>query len=194
MVILAIESSTSSAKAVLYDTDRGIISSRQHAYGPSIDHGGMTNPQGVYELCMKTGREAAEGSKVDMIALCGTWHGMCVCDREKNPVSPVYSWNYTKSSTYCRQVRADEKLRGMLYTRTGCMPHNTYPRDTLAFLRSGGMDLSDKTFLTQGGYNFYRMTGHFMESVSTQSGSGLIELSARRYDPFVMEYHTGFAK
>ena len=188
MFILAIESSTSSAKAVLYDTENGIASSRQHVYGRAIDHGGMTDPQRVFELCMKTGRETAEGRKVDMIALCGTWHGICICDREKRPVSPVYSWNFTGSSGYCRKVRADEALRSRLYTRTGCMPHNTYPRDTLAYLRSEGMELSDKTFMTQGGYNFFRMTGCFLESVSTQSGSGLIELSSRMYDPFVMEY------
>ena len=44
MQVLAIESSTSSAKAVLYDTEKGIVAGKQKAYGPDIDHLGMTDP------------------------------------------------------------------------------------------------------------------------------------------------------
>ena len=143
---------------------------------------------------MRVAGETADGADVHAIALSGTFHGICAVDRSMKPVTKLYSWNYTGSSAMCRQIRAREDLRNALYERTGCMPHNTYPRDTLAFLAGEGLDLKNKIFITQGGYNFYRLTGKFLESVSMQSGSGLINLKSRRYDPFVLEEYLGFTE
>ena len=188
MQVLAIESSTSSAKAVLYDTEKGIVAGKQKAYGPDIDHLGMTDPVKVFELSMEMARETAAGADVEAVALCGTWHGICVCDSNINPVTPVYSWNFTGASDICREIRKDAELKEKLYRRTGCMPHSIYPRHVLQYLKAEGMPLEDKTFITQGAYTFFRLTGEFAESASTQSGTGVIRLGTKQYDPFVMDY------
>ena len=46
MLVLAIESSTSAAKAVLYDLDRGIVASSARPYGEGSD--GMTDSEKVF--------------------------------------------------------------------------------------------------------------------------------------------------
>ena len=122
MLVLAIESSTSSAKAVLYDTEKGIINGKQKAYGASIDHLGQTDPVKVFELSMEMAREAAAGADVCSIALCGTWHGLCACDSNLNPVTPVFSWNFTGTADICREIRKDSELKEKFYRRTGCIP------------------------------------------------------------------------
>ena len=188
MLVLAIESSTSSAKAVLYDTEKGIINGKQKAYGASIDHLGQTDPVKVFELSMEMAREAAAGADVCAIALCGTWHGLCACDSNLNPVTPVFSWNFTGTADICREIRKDSELKEKIYRRTGCMPHSTYPRHMIQHLKSKGMDLRDKLFITQGAYNFYRLTGEYAESASTQSGTGIINLETKRYDPFILDF------
>ena len=53
---------------------------------------------------------------------------------------------------------------------------------------SKGMNISNKFFVTQGGYNFYRLTGKFWESVSTQSGTGVVNLFNHQYDGFTLEF------
>lgn len=174
MLVLAIESSTSSAKAVLYDTNRGVVQSGQKTYSSGIEHEGQTNAQAVFELTMRNAKSIAQDKNVEAIALCGTWHGICACDSHMIPVTPIYSWNFTKTANMCKQMRRNKELAQRLYHNTGCMPHNTYPRHAIQYMMSHGMDLTDKYFITQGGYNFYRLTGKFWESISTQSGTGVI--------------------
>ena len=188
MLVLAIESSTSSAKAVLYDTEKGIVSARQQAYGPAIDYAGKSDAKEVFALSARLAREAADGADVQAIALCSTYHGLCALDGEMNPLTRVHSWNFTGTAAMCREIRRDPSLRKTFYSRTGCMPHNTYPRHAITYFAQQGMDLKGKKFATQGGYNFYRLTGCFLESVCAQSGSGLIELSKLIYDSFTLDY------
>ncbi len=188
MFVLAIESSTSSAKAILYDTERGVVRSDQKAYGEGVGEDGTTNAQIVFETTMRVARNVADQAPVEAIALCGTWHGICACDSHMVPVTPVYSWNFTKTAGMCREMRKNKELRKKLYHNTGCMPHNTYPRHAIQYMMSKGMNISNKFFVTQGGYNFYRLTGKFWESVSTQSGTGVVNLFNHQYDGFTLEF------
>lgn len=188
MYVLAIESSTSAAKAVLYDTEKGVVRSDRQDYPAGVGQDGQTNAQAVFEITMRTARQTAEGKKVEAVALCGTWHGICACDSEMVPVTPVYSWDFTKTAGMCRQMRKNQELREKLYHNTGCMPHNTYPRHAIQYMMSRGFDITNKFFITQGGYNFYRLTGKFWESVSTQSGTGVINLFNHQYDSFTLEF------
>lgn len=187
MLVLAIESSTSSAKAILYDTEKGIIKSSKQAYEKEIETEGATNAEGVFQLSMKIAKAIAGGEKVEAVSLCGTWHGLCACDKRMKPVSPVYSWNFTKAAPICDRIRRDEKVKHTIYHNTGCMPHVTYPRHAIQYMEQQGMHISDKLFATQGGYSFYRITGEFLESVSTHSGSGLINLKEKRYDAYTLK-------
>ena len=188
MLVLAIESSTSSAKAVLYDTVQGVVRSGQEVYSAGIGHDGQTNAQAVFETTMRVARGIAQGERVEAVALCGTWHGICACDSKMVPITPVYSWNFTRTANMCKQMRKNEELRKKLYHNTGCMPHNTYPRHAIQYMMSRGMDLTNKVFITQGGYNFYRLTGKFWESISTQSGTGVVNLFNHQYDKFTLEF------
>ena len=198
MAVLALETSTSSAKALVFDLQEGIIECCRSNYPPDISGRGMSDAQAVYRLCLKTGREAVAAAgtalsraghelTIDAVALCGTWHGMCALDADMQPVSPVYSWNFTGTAGICASIRQNDELTGEIYRRSGCMPHCTYPRHAIQYMKQEGMDLSDKRFITQGAYNFWGMTGYYEETVCTQSGSGLINLEKQAYDPLILE-------
>ncbi len=187
MLVLAIESSTSSAKAILYDTEKGIVKSDQRIYEKEIEGEGETNAEGVFQLSMDIARSIAQGEKIEALSLCGTWHGLCACDEEMKPVTPVYSWNFVKTADICNALRKDEELKRTIYHNTGCMLHVTYPRHGIQYMAQEGLDITDKYFVTQGGYNFYQITGEFLESVTTQSGSGIINLKERKYDAYTLD-------
>ena len=188
MLVLALESSTSSAKAILYDSRRGVVDSASARYAPSWCRDGVSGTEEVFRLTLETGRKVAAGREVRAVALCGVWHSIAVCDSDMNPAGGTYTWNYLPPAELCRSARADAALAGELYRRTGCMPHATYMRETLRFLGGNGLCLKDKLLPTQAGYNFFRMTDERLETRNIMSGTGLLNLDSLEYDPFALEY------
>ncbi len=190
MLVLVLESSTSSAKALLYDTDKGVLGTRDASYEDNglIREEGVTDTDGVFRLTAGLARELAAGRDVAAVALCGTFHSMAVCGGDMEPLGSTYSWNYMAPSAHCADARADAALADKLYNSTGCMPHVTYMRQTMRYLGENGLDLNGKLLVSQGAYNFYRLTGEFRESVSTASGSGLLNTHTLGYDDFALDY------
>ncbi len=188
MLVLAIEASTSSAKALLYDPEKGVVDSAQETYGPEIGVPGKTDTEGVYQLSMRMARKVAEGKDIEAVALCCTWHSLTIMDRDMKPLIPTHLWNCTDTAYITDEIRKDEELTKRFYQNTGCMPHNTFPRHIITMFRERGMDMKDKIFATQGGYNFYRMTGEFMETQNVQAGTGVINTWQKFYDAWVMDY------
>ena len=188
MFVLALESSTSAAKAMLYDSEAGPVDCTSARYDPAFCRDGRSGTDEVYRLTMETGRRVAKGRDVAAVALSGVWHSIAVCDSHMRPAGGTYAWNYLAPAPSCAAARADRALSSELYRRTGCMPHVTYMRDALRYLRENGLSLHDKRLPTQGGYNFFQMTGEFLETRNIMSGTGLLNLDALEYDPFALEY------
>ena len=188
MLILALEASTSSAKAMLFDTDTGAAETAAEAYDPSICRDGLTDTEQVFQCVARLGRKLAAGKPVAAIGLCATWHSVSVCDGDMRPVMRTHNWNYMAPAAMCREVRANRDLAGKLYTRTGCMPHVTYPRDMLRYLGQQGVSLKGRLLPSQGAYNLWRLTGAFRESVCSVSGGGFINIGSMDYDDFALDY------
>lgn len=171
MLVLALESSTSSAKALLFDTEKGVLETADASYASEglIRSQGVTDTDGVFRLTAHLGRRLAQGRDIAAIALCGTFHSMAVCESDMS-ARDTYSWNYMAPSLQCAEARKDEALVEKLYTRTGCYPHVTYMRHTLRYLADSGMKLTGKKLISQGAYNLFQLTGEYAESVSTASG------------------------
>jgi len=183
MLVLVLETSTSSAKALLYDDRAGIIDRISVPFSPRISTVATQDAEGVYKAVMDAGRAVAAGKNVDVVGLCGIWHSILLCDRAMRPVSPIYTWAFTEASIVASALRADSTLVNELYHRTGCMVHSTYGFYTLLYLQQKyGIDLSTMLFASQSGYIFYKMTGDRLESDSTMSGSSLINIHTKRYD------------
>lgn len=185
MQVLVLESSTTSAKALLYDSRRGVLKQASRAY-PNSAVLGKADTQEIFELTMALGREVASGADVAAVALCSVWHSIALLDEYMNPSGGTFFWNYMEPAKFCRRTRKDSQMMRALYERTGCMPHVTYARDTLAFLCSEGASFSEKKLISQGAYHFYRLTGEFCESKCTMSGSGLLNIHSLGYDELAL--------
>lgn len=185
MLVLALESSTSSAKAMLYDSEQGVVDTCSRAYSAEICANGVSDTEQVHRLTLSLGAQLAKGREIAALAVCGTWHSIAVCDGALRPSDSTYSWNFMAPSADCAATRADAALTHELYTRTGCMPHVTYPRQSLLYLQKNGLSLRGKLLISQGAYTFYKLTGEYCESVSTMSGSGLLNIHTLTYDEMV---------
>ena len=188
MLVLALESSTSSAKALLSDPEKGVVRTESCHYPPEFCKDGVTGTDEVYRLTMEMGRRVAAGEDVAAIALSCVWHSVAICDSGMRPLGNTYSWNFMKPSGMSERARQDTALADRLYRSTGCMPHVTYPRESLRYLRANGLDLRDKMLPSQGGYNFYQMTGEFLEALTILCGMGLVDVNTTQFDDFALEY------
>lgn len=187
MLVLALETSTSSAKALVYDSKLGLIATASQRFGPDIAKAGQQDPMGVHLAMTKVARQAVAGRDIQAIALSSTWHSVGIFDTAMQPVSPVYTWEFSKAAPFSAEMRKDEALTQTLYRSTGCMPNVTYPRQTLLYLKKEGLSLAGRRIISQGGYSFWCMTGEWAETVNVQSGGGFIHLASKRYDPFVLQ-------
>lgn len=201
MRILALESSTTSAKAMLYDTETGKAIIETEVYGKMYENEILQNPVTVFEKTIHAGRKVLNGKQVDLVALGGTWHSIGLFQRSRRdgveaeetldktivPVTPIYHWSHTGSSDICAELRKDEAYTRSYHQRTGCMVNAIYPFFDLLLLRKKGYELSDYYIMGQGTYNLLRLTGRYAVTRCTTSGSGLLNIIEKEYDKKVME-------
>lgn len=188
MNLLALEASTSSAKAMLYDARLGTFQTVSEAYDSSICGEGLTDTEQVFQCVARLGRQLARGKEIAAVAVGSTWHSVAICDPDMHPLTRTHNWNYMEPSEMCRRARSDRALASELYSRTGCMPHVTYARDMLRYRCEEGMDLKGKLLPSQGAYNFFRLTGAFCETRCNASGMGILNLKSLEYDDFAAAY------
>ena len=141
MRVLSLETSTSSAKTLVYDDAQGVVATATEPFGAEIANPGQQDAAGVHAALLRVGRRVAEGQDIAAIGLSSTWHSMGVCDDDFTPITPVYTWEYAQAAPLSADMRRDEALTERLYRATGCMPNITYPRQTLLYLRQQGCRL-----------------------------------------------------
>ena len=117
MRILALEASTTSAKAMFYNTDTGSIRVETKEYGKMYEDQILHAPEIVFEKMMEAGYKVLNGERADVISLGGTWHsvGLFSMERECTPITPIYQWSYTGASKICKELRMDEKYVNNFY-------------------------------------------------------------------------------
>ena len=86
MYVLVLESSTSSAKAMLYEKGRGDRSLRLLPVSSKCP-GDVTNLDAdiVYGCLMEAGRKAAIGHEISAVSLSSIWHSLLICDKNMAP-------------------------------------------------------------------------------------------------------------
>ena len=177
MKVLVLESSTSSAKSMVLDTETSQVIVKGNRYSQSVMH----DPQAMFKELMRVGSLASEGQSIDMISLGGTWHSMMICDRQMHPISPLFDWQDTEASLLCKNLRKDFTFLDSYYHDSGCMVHAIYPFFKLMLLSQQGELTKDQNYCGQGTYAFYQLTGRWKETDCMLSGSGLLNTNTKEY-------------
>lgn len=181
MKILVLESSTTSAKAMIHDTVQNEFEVITKQFITGYSDVTIHNAKDIFDQTMKLGRQLAGGKKIDMIALCGIWHSLLLCDKQMNPISPVYLWSYTGAKKICGEIRKDTDYVNKFYQKTGCMVNAIYPFFKLLMLKDQNVDLKNSYIMGQGTYNTYRLTGRRVITECMASGSGMFNIITREF-------------
>ena len=190
MSVLVLEASTSSAKAMVYDAERGVVCVRTRAYDAHISNVQTQDADGVLEALLCVGGEAAlqSGCTIDCVSVGGTWHSLLMLDPSMRPVTRVYSWAYTGAAAYAQSLRQDAAFCAEVYRRTGCMAHAIYPAFKYPYIKRT-LGLADGLLCAgQGDYIFYHLTGLWQVSHAMASGTALLNTHSLCWDARMLDF------
>ena len=182
MRILALESSTASAKALLYDSATGSVESLSRRYRFPGGEAAPRDADAVVAEVLALGRERLAGQSVDLVALCSTWHGLTLQCRDGTSLTPVYEWPYAGAQPITERLRRDPGFVQWYYEHTGTMVSSIYASFKLAMLAEQGVDLASGLVMDQGSVLFHRLTGTYATTTSLASGGGLLNIRENAWD------------
>ncbi|MBZ4645129.1 MAG: gluconokinase [Petroclostridium sp.] len=186
MLILVLEASTASAKAMLYKSGEGIIGILQKNYSSDAGDTVTFDADKIMAETMLAGKQLLEQkgiNHVDMVATCSIWsHSLLMLDRNRKPISRLSTWADTKASLTTEKYRKDIQLFTSLYKRTGCPIHVTYTLWKYMYEKESG-NVKDVSFIaSMPEYLFLKLTGEFAVSKSTTSAGGFLNIHTLNWD------------
>ncbi|MDR0285835.1 MAG: FGGY-family carbohydrate kinase [Propionibacteriaceae bacterium] len=182
MRVLALESSTVSAKALLYDSDSETLECSAERLGFPGQGAEPRDPDAVLRRVLALGRRHLAGRTVDLVALVSTWHGLTLQRDDGTSLTPVFEWPYAGAQPVTTALRADPGFVRWYYERTGTGVSSIYASFKLKMLAGQGVDLGAGLVMDQGSVMFQRLTGVFATTISLASGGGLLSLAADGWD------------
>lgn len=188
MLILVLEASTTSAKAMILDTDTFATTVLTAPYRRGDAGYGTHDADDVVSSVLELGRRVLQGRTVSAVSLVGTWHGLLLADRHLRPSSPVYLWSNSFAATTCRRLRGEQGFAAWFGERSGCGVSAIYPAFTLRRLREDAVRLSDQLVLDEGTYLNWVLTGEWLQTTCLASGSGLLNTRNRAYDDELLDW------
>ncbi len=186
MKLLALEASTTSAKAMLYDPKSGQSRVLTQEYG-KLNKESVRMADVMLEKTLAVGRRLAAGEEIGAISLGVTWHSLMLCDREMRPVTPPCLWNHMGAAEICREIRKKEEEVERFYRKTGCMVHAMYPAFKVEYFREQGLPVETSYLVNMGTYFTWMLTGKRISTLCLASGSGFLNLVSGSYDEKILK-------
>lgn len=186
MVILVLEASTSSAKAMLYDSGGGVLSIAARPYSSDTGDTMTFDADALVDETIRAGRDVlarAPEQTVDMVAVCSIWsHSLVLLDSEKKPISRLSTWADTGASVTTSRYRKNAELFTSLYRRTGCPIHVTYTIWKYIHEKENRLSPPAAYIASMPDYLYWKLTGRFAASRSTASAGGFLNIHRLDWD------------
>lgn len=199
MRILVLETSTTSAKAMLYTvpdnsvTKNTVSADNDFSVATQVLKTGyedptLHDPEAVFLQTAALGKHVCNGIDVDVIAIVTTWHSLILADRHFTPLSPTYLWSNQLADSLCTSLKKSTDYHRSYYEQTGCVVSTAYPYFKYRAytgqesINDVGLRPDQHRLLCQGSYSLYRLTGHSAVLNSMASGSGFYNIHDHDYD------------
>jgi gluconokinase len=182
MRVLALDVGSSSTRACLYDErghDAGGAAQRKYEARLGRDGSAELDPDELVAAARAVLDEAGGGH--DALWISCFMHSLLLLDGNDRPLTPLLLWQDRRSADQALQLaaRLDERA---VHARTGCVFHPSFWPAKLAWLRDEGLLDDARRAVSFADYLFLSLTGELRTTLSTASGSGLLDLRARRWD------------
>ena len=180
MRILALEASSTSAKAAIYDCASKSLDVVTHRL--QLDSPDCHDADAAIAQVLNLGRQHLAGRPVDLITLCSTWHGLTLQSPDGASLTPVFPWSYSGAQDVETRLRTDAALPRWYYEHTGCPVSGSFPALKLVALAEAGIDPTSGIVMDEGSTLFERLTSTYATTASLASGTGLLNVHTLEWD------------
>ena len=175
MRVLALDVGSSSVRACAYDEGgREVGEAARRTY--EARHGELDADE-LVAACEAVLGEAGGGH--DALGISCFMHSLLLLDANDRPLTPVLLWQDRRAAAQAEELAA-RLDPATVHERTGCFLHPSFWPAKLAWLGPQAAEAARVVSLAD--YLFLRLTGELRTTLSTASGSGLLDLRARRWD------------
>jgi gluconokinase len=197
-LILALDIGTSSTRSALFDSRGRRLekTTAQQAYALRVEHDG-TAELAVHDLeqaalrviattlaARQRDRALRDRPIVAVGASC-FWHSLLGYDARRQQPTPIYTWADARCHEDALKLR--ERHRETDYhARTGCMLRTPYWPAKLRWLARTGRARGITAWMSPAEWLYARLGGPSSVSISMASGTGLMNLRTRTWDPVLL--------
>jgi gluconokinase len=181
MRVLALDVGSSSTRACAYDERGralGECASRKYSARTTRDGSAELDAD---ELVRAAEAVLAEAGESDVLGISCFWHSLLLLDEHERPLTPVLAWQDRRAAAQAEALAA-RLDQDSVHERTGCMLHPSYWPAKLLWLAEQGTLARARRIVSFADYLFLRLTGELRATLSTASGSGLLNLRSRSWD------------
>jgi gluconokinase len=188
MRVLALDVGSSSVRAVLHDEHARALGVAQRSYETRYGRDGSAelDPDELVGAALAVLAEA--GGSEDAVAISCFWHSLLLLDGDGRPLTPVLLWQDRRAAAQAQELsqRLDPER---VHERTGCVLHPSYWPAKLAWLATEQPQTLARAghAVSFGDYLFLRLTGGLKTTLSTASGTGLLDVRSHTWDPELID-------
>lgn len=194
MIVLALEASTSAAKAALYSVENGLLGTLGIPYSSDICDTVTIDPEGAFQAVTDCGRlllEKLKISEVDIIGLSSIWsHSILMLDEDRQPMGRISTWANTDCAGTVSRYKKDAELNRRFYRKTGCPIHSIYTLwKWMHFRESAGAGQGRKVFIsTLPEFIFEKLTNRPAVSKTVASAGGMLNIHSLEWDDEILKF------
>ena len=139
--------------------------------------------EGIAEIADAIGPAAVVG-----IGVSTAMHGLIGLDAERRPITPLLTWADSRAAAHAVRLRDDE-LGGRLHRASGTPIHSMSHLTKLIWFAEEDPQTAAAVHWWVGlkDYILLQLTGQLVTEVSNASGTGLLDLATRDWNPEALE-------
>ncbi|HEU5426379.1 MAG TPA: xylulokinase [Actinocrinis sp.] len=173
-IVIGVDSSTQSTKALAVDVDSGaVVGHGRAAHTVSGGAGRESDPQQWWEALVTALEQTGCAETAQAVAIGGQQHGLVTLDGKGTPVRPALLWNDVRSAP---QARALVERFGAPWwaQRTGSVPGASFTIAKWAWLREHEPEAADRVTAIRLPHDYLteRLTGEATTDRGDASGTG----------------------
>ncbi|MGF1484991.1 MAG: xylulokinase [Opitutales bacterium] len=193
--LLGMDVGTSSLKAVLMEPDGAVVATATPEYPFQTPRPlwAESDPLDWWQACLSAIREILEKSAVPAreivgIGLSGQMHGLVMLDALGNVLRPCIMWNDQRTAQQCQRLTMKVGSKKVLeLTGNPILPGFTAPKIVWVNAHEPEVFAQCDKFLLPKDYVRYRLSNEFYTDVSDASGTSLLNVGKRDWEPELLE-------
>ncbi|GAA3035934.1 xylulokinase [Kitasatospora albolonga] len=173
-VVIGVDSSTQSTKAIAVDIDTGtVVGEGRAGHTVSSGTGRESDPEQWWRALGEAAAATGWADRAAAVSIAGQQHGLVTLDAAGAPVRPALLWNDVRSAPQAAELR-DGFGPEELARRTGSVPTAAFTAAKWAWLRANEPAAADRAAAVRLPHDYLteRLTGEAVTDRGDASGTG----------------------